>query len=44
MLAQATPAHVLRIWKGIGYNRRALYLANTAKMIVDVYHGKFPLS
>jgi len=44
MLAQATPAHVLRIWKGMGYNRRALYLANTAKMIVDVYHGKFPLS
>lgn len=43
-LAQARPAHVLRIWKGMGYNRRALYLQRAAKVIVGEYHGKFPVS
>lgn len=41
-LADATPADVLRIWKGMGYNRRALYLHKTAKAIVEIYHGIFP--
>jgi len=43
-LAQATPADVLRIWKGMGYNRRAMYLLRAAKAIVEIYHGKFPVS
>ena len=43
-LAQASPADVLRIWKGMGYNRRALYLLRAAKAIVEIYHGKFPVS
>ncbi len=43
-LAQATPAEVLRIWKGMGYNRRALYLQRAARVIVDEYFGKFPVS
>ncbi|MEK9143810.1 MAG: Fe-S cluster assembly protein HesB [Patescibacteria group bacterium] len=43
-LAKASPAQVLRIWKGMGYNRRALYLQKTAKTIIDIYHGKFPVS
>ncbi len=34
-LAQASPAQVLRIWKGMGYNRRALYLHKAAKIIVE---------
>ena len=42
-LAQATTAEVLRIWKGMGYNRRALYLQNAAKAIVEIYQGKFPV-
>ena len=43
-LAQASTADVLRIWKGMGYNRRALYLKKTAEAIVNVYHGEFPES
>lgn len=35
-LANASPAAVLRVWKGMGYNKRALYLRELAKI------GKFP--
>ena len=41
-LAGASPAQVLRIWKGMGYNRRAVYLQKAAKAIVDIYKGRFP--
>lgn len=41
-LAQASPADVLRLWKGMGHNRRALYLHKSANVIVEDYHGKFP--
>lgn len=41
-LAKASPARVLTLWKGMGYNRRALYLKKTAQMIVEVYGGVFP--
>ncbi len=34
-LAKATPAAVLRVWKGMGYNRRALYLQKAARLIVE---------
>lgn len=43
-LAKATPAHVLRVWKGMGYNRRALYLHHAAKIIVEQYQSQFPVS
>lgn len=43
-LAQASPAAVLRVWKGLGYNRRALYLQRAAKIVVNEYQGKFPKS
>lgn len=43
-LATATPAAVLRAWKGMGYNRRALYLHKAAKIIVDEYHNQLPIS
>ena len=41
-LAQASSADVLRLWKGMGYNRRALYLKNAAEIVVCEYKGKFP--
>lgn len=41
-LAAASPAAVLTVWRGMGYNRRALYLKKTAEAIVSVYKGKFP--
>jgi A/G-specific adenine glycosylase len=41
-LAGASPAQVLRMWKGMGYNRRAVYLQKAAKAIVDIYKGRFP--
>jgi A/G-specific adenine glycosylase len=43
-LAKAPLADVIRIWKGMGYNRRALYLHKLAKIIVDQHNGQFPIS
>ncbi|MCX8008376.1 MAG: hypothetical protein N3A54_01590 [Patescibacteria group bacterium] len=41
-LAQASVADVLREWKGMGYNRRALYLKRLSEEIVQKYNGEFP--
>lgn len=41
-LAAASTGEVLRMWKGMGYNRRALYLQRTAQKVVDEYKGIFP--
>ena len=41
-LAAAMPAAVIRAWKGLGYNRRALNLQKAAKEIVQRYGGVFP--
>ncbi len=41
-LARASAAKILKVWKGMGYNRRALYLKKAAQNIVDMYNGKFP--
>jgi A/G-specific adenine glycosylase len=41
-LAAASPAKILRAWKGMGYNRRALYLQKAAQAIVKEFHGEFP--
>jgi A/G-specific adenine glycosylase len=41
-LSDATPKDVLSRWKGLGYNRRALYLHRTARQIVSVHNGKVP--
>lgn len=43
-LAHASPARILKAWKGMGYNRRALYLKKTAEVIIGKYHGEFPKS
>lgn len=39
-LAQATLAQVLELWSGLGYNRRAKFLHDAAKQVVEL--GKFP--
>ncbi|MHA1368076.1 MAG: hypothetical protein ACTSP5_16990 [Candidatus Heimdallarchaeota archaeon] len=39
-LADASPADVLTLWSGLGYNRRALWLQEAAKEIFAL--GEFP--
>ena len=41
-LAAATPADVLRAWQGLGYDRRALALWRTARMVVEQMDGRIP--
>lgn len=41
-LANAPQSDVLRAWKGLGYNSRALRLKQSAQLVVEKYHGKFP--
>jgi A/G-specific adenine glycosylase len=41
-LASAPLADVLRIWQGLGYNRRAIALKRCAEEIVGRYGGQFP--
>ena len=41
-LAAATPADVLRAWRGMGYNRRALNLWRAARVVVDEHGGALP--
>jgi len=41
-LAAASLADVLKLWSGLGYNRRAKYLHDAAKMIVADFAGEFP--
>jgi A/G-specific adenine glycosylase len=41
-LARAPLRKVLRVWQGLGYNRRALALKKSAQIIVTKYQGKLP--
>ena len=41
-LAAASPADVLRAWRGMGYDRRALNLQRAATVIVAEHDGKVP--
>lgn len=41
-LADATLADVLKVWSGLGYNRRAKFLHETAREIVNKHAGKVP--
>lgn len=41
-LAGARLSKVLIVWKGLGYNRRALYLKKTAEALVQKHYGEFP--
>jgi len=42
VLAQAPFVQVLSLWKGLGYNRRALYVHQIAQKIVGAYAGVVP--
>ena len=41
-LANASDKKLLTVWKGLGYWRRAKYLKETAKRILQHHGGKFP--
>jgi A/G-specific adenine glycosylase len=41
-LADAPTADVIKVWSGLGYNRRAVYLQKTARAVVDEHGGVFP--
>jgi A/G-specific adenine glycosylase len=41
-MAAASPADVIRAWRGLGYNRRALALHRAARVIVDEHEGRVP--
>jgi A/G-specific adenine glycosylase len=42
ILAMAPTAEVIRLWGGLGYNRRAVHLQRAAQMIMGEYHGSVP--
>jgi A/G-specific adenine glycosylase len=41
-LAKAPLSNVLRVWSGLGYNRRGKYLQDAAKAIVAAHKGRVP--
>jgi len=41
-LARASPDDVMLAWKGLGYYRRAGYLQQTAKIVLERYGGRLP--
>lgn len=41
-LAEASTADVIKAWKGLGYNRRALFLQRAAQAIRKTHGGRFP--
>jgi A/G-specific adenine glycosylase len=43
-LAKAPLRSVLRVWQGLGYNRRALALQQIARIVVERFKGKVPSS
>ena len=41
-LADAPTSEVIRLWKGLGYNRRAVNLQRTARAVVEEHGGVWP--
>lgn len=41
-LAEAPLSHVLQLWQGLGYNRRALMLQRAAQVVMQRYAGMMP--
>jgi len=41
-LAGAARAEVIRLWSGLGYNRRAVHLHETARIVVERHGGHLP--
>lgn len=44
LLARSRFSDVLAIWSGLGYNRRAKYVLDAAKLITERYGGKMPIT
>lgn len=42
VLAYASTADVLKVWQGLGYNRRALMVQRCAQVVTRDYRGKIP--
>ena len=42
VLAKAPLSEVLTVWSGLGYNRRAKYLYETARKVVNEFKGQLP--
>jgi A/G-specific adenine glycosylase len=42
VLARARFSAVLSVWQGLGYNRRALYLHQLSKKVIQNHHGSLP--
>jgi A/G-specific adenine glycosylase len=40
--AEAAPAEVVRLWSGLGYNRRALNLHRAARAVMATHGGRLP--
>ncbi len=43
-LADAPKESLLKVWQGLGYNRRALFLQKAAQLVVSEFKGKMPLT
>jgi A/G-specific adenine glycosylase len=41
-LAAASRGDVIRLWAGLGYNRRAVHLHSLARVVVDEHGGRLP--
>src|SRR5665213_406012 len=41
-LSRVSLSEVLRLWQGLGYNRRAKFLHAAAKEVMNVYKGTLP--
>lgn len=41
-VAQAEKNEVLKVWQGLGYNRRALFIKKACEEIISKHKGKFP--
>ncbi len=41
-VSKADKNEVLKVWQGLGYNRRALFIKRACEEIVENYNGKFP--
>lgn len=42
ILAKAPISKVLKVWQGLGYNRRAISLHKTAQIVVNQYNSRLP--
>jgi A/G-specific adenine glycosylase len=43
-LSESSLADVLKVWQGLGYNRRAIALKKISEIVITTYHNKLPKS